>query len=105
MGSITAEQITAGSAGNIALTAPYMHNGVLQTLEQLVHFYNTRDTKDRVCDDNNDPGFGVDCWPAAEVARNVNSDELGDLGLTAEEEAAIVAFMKTLSDGYWIPSE
>jgi len=31
---------------------------------------------------------------------NVNSDELGDLGLTPEEEAAIVAFLKTLSDGY-----
>jgi hypothetical protein len=30
----------------------------------------------------------------------VNTDELGDLGLTPEEEAAIVAFMKTLSDGF-----
>ena len=30
----------------------------------------------------------------------MNTDELGNLGLTAEEEAAIVAFMKTLSDGY-----
>ena len=85
---------------NIALTAPYMHNGVLQTLEQLVHFYNTRDTKDRVCDDNNDPGFGVDCWPAAEVARNVNSDELGNLGMSTEQERALVAFMHTLTDGY-----
>jgi hypothetical protein len=34
------------------------------------------------------------------VPVNVNADELGDLGLTAAEEAAIVAFMKTLSDGY-----
>jgi hypothetical protein len=31
---------------------------------------------------------------------NVNTDELGDLGLSAEEEAAVVAFLKTLSDGY-----
>jgi cytochrome c peroxidase len=31
---------------------------------------------------------------------NVNTDELGDLGLTDEEEDAIVAFMETLSDGY-----
>ena len=30
----------------------------------------------------------------------MNIDELGDLSLTAQEEAAIVAFMKTLSDGY-----
>ena len=34
------------------------------------------------------------------VAVNVNTDELGDLGLTPEEEAAIVAFLKTLSDGF-----
>ena len=40
------------------------------------------------------------CWPAPEVAENVNTDELGDLGLTRTEEAAIVAFLKTLSDGY-----
>jgi hypothetical protein len=31
---------------------------------------------------------------------NVNMTELGNLGLSPEEEAAIVAFMKTLSDGY-----
>jgi hypothetical protein len=31
---------------------------------------------------------------------NINTAELGNLGLTADEEAAIVAFMKTLSDGY-----
>jgi hypothetical protein len=34
------------------------------------------------------------------VAENVNVDELGDLGLTPDEEAAVVAFMKTLSDGF-----
>ena len=85
---------------NIALTAPYMHNGVLQTLEQLVHFYNTRDTKDRVCEDNNDPGFGIDCWPVAEVADNVNREELGDLGMSTAQERALVAFMRTLTDGY-----
>jgi cytochrome c peroxidase len=73
---------------NIALTAPYMHNGVFTTLEEVVHFYNTRD---------------VESWPPPEVPQNVNTDELGDLGLTLEEEAAIVAFMLTLTDGYEIP--
>ena len=63
----------------------YMHNGVFKSLEEVVHFYNTRD---------------VGNWPPPEVAENVNTDELGNLGLTAPEEAAIVAFMKTLSDGY-----
>jgi len=31
---------------------------------------------------------------------NVNTDELGNLGLNAEEEAALVAFLHTLDDGY-----
>jgi cytochrome c peroxidase len=29
---------------NIAITAPYGHNGVFRTLEEITHFYNTRDT-------------------------------------------------------------
>ena len=63
----------------------YMHNGAFKSLEEVVHFYNTRDVED---------------WPPPEVSMNVNTDELGDLGLTAKEEAAIVTFMETLSDGY-----
>ena len=81
----------------------YMHNGALKTLAEVVHFYNTRDTKP-ACEATTAPAPGENCWPAAETAANVNTDELGDLGLTEEEEAAIVAFMKTLSDG-WTPPE
>ncbi len=40
------------------------------------------------------------CWPAPEVTVNVNADELGDLGLTEDEELAIVAFLRALSDGF-----
>lgn len=75
------------------------HNGYFKSLESIVHFYNTRDalpSAEKVA--NPDPG--VNCWPAPEVATNMNKDELGNLGLSTEEEAAIVAFMKTLSDGY-----
>jgi cytochrome c peroxidase len=63
----------------------FMHNGVFKTLKDVVHFYNTRD---------------VGVWPPPEVADNVNTDELGDLGLTGAEEDLIVLFMETLSDGY-----
>ena len=73
------------SLRNIGLTGPYAHNGLFKTLKEITHFYNTRDVAD---------------WPAPEVADNVNTDELGDLGLSDEEEDAIVAFMGTLSDGY-----
>ena len=65
------------------------HNGYFKSLEDITHFYNTRD---------------VDSWPAPEVGSTVNDDELGDLGLTLAEEAAVVAFMKTLSDGYMPPA-
>jgi cytochrome c peroxidase len=68
-------------------TKAYMHNGVFKSLKEVVHFYNTRDTRP---------------WPAPEVAQNVNTDKTGNLGLTDEEENAVVAFMKTLSDGYVI---
>jgi cytochrome c peroxidase len=77
----------------------YMHNGYFKTLEGVVDFYNTRDVKP-VC-----PGLITEaqalvegCWPAPEVSDNVNSDELGDLGLSPEDEAAIVAFLKILTD-------
>ena len=77
-----------------------MHNGVLASLVDVVKFYNTRDIKPRACRDNNDPGFGRDCWPAPEIGRNVNDDELGNLGLSETEERALAAFMHTLTDGY-----
>ena len=35
-----------------------------------------------------------------EVAANVNTVELGNLGLDDAEEDAVVAFMNTLSDGF-----
>ena len=86
---------------NIALTPPYGHNGVFDTLEQIVHFYNTRDTLG-LASDNNDPKFGKTGWPEPEIAQNMNRDELGDLGLSNEEEMAIVAFLHTLTDDYHI---
>jgi cytochrome c peroxidase len=63
----------------------YGHNGYFKSLEEITHFYNTRD---------------VEPWPQPEFSATMNIDELGNLGLTLEEEAAVVAFMKTLSDGY-----
>jgi cytochrome c peroxidase len=79
----------------------YGHNGYFKTLEGIVHFYNTRDVKPECPDPYTEAeALAADCWPPPEVAENVNKDELGDLGLTPDEEAAIVAFLKTLSDGF-----
>lgn len=71
---------------NVELTPPYMHNGVMTTLKEVVHFYNTRDIAGE--------------WPEPEISDNLDSKLVGDLGLTDTEENAIVEFMKTLNDGY-----
>ena len=72
---------------NIELTAPYGHNGFFKSLREVVNFYNTRDV----------PAAN---WAPAEVPETENKDELGNLGLTEREVDAIVAFLKTLTDGY-----
>ncbi len=64
----------------------FMHNGVLKSLEEVVHFYNTRDI---------DP-----TWRSPEVIMNLERDDVGNLGLSQKEELAIVAFLRTLSDGW-----
>lgn len=75
------------SLRNIAITGPYAHNGFFASLEEIVHFYNTRDVADQG-------------WAAPEIVANLNTDELGNLGLTQQEEADLVAFLKTLTDNY-----
>jgi cytochrome c peroxidase len=84
---------------NIELTPPYGHNGVFKTLEEIVHFYNTRDVLQRV-NDNNSLGFGTTGWSAPEVIDNLNTAQIGNLRLNANEESAVVAFLKTLTDDY-----
>jgi cytochrome c peroxidase len=76
----------------------YGHNGAFKSLEAIVHFYNTRDVLPR-CAEGFAGVVGETCWPPPEVAEHVNTEELGDLGLSADEEAALVAFLRTLSDG------
>jgi len=70
---------------NVAVTAPYMHNGIFKTLRLVVAFYNTRD---------------VGPWPEPEVSQNINHEELGNLGLTEQQEDDIAVFLQTLTDGF-----
>ncbi len=65
----------------------YGHNGYFKSLEGIVHFYNTRDVKPACAGAYTEAqALAANCWPAPEVAANMNTAELGDLGLTAEEE-------------------
>lgn len=87
-----------------AFVKAFGHNGYFKSLERIVHFYNTRDVLP-VCAPAGQPfsdeyAEANNCWPSPENPNNINSRELGNLNLTTAEEAAIVAFMKTLTDGY-----
>lgn len=68
-----------GPLRNIALTAPYMHNGMFKTLRQVVDFYND---------------------PDKVVPHPLNRDPLlaNPLGLTDGEKADLVAFLESLTD-------
>ncbi|MDQ7084063.1 MAG: c-type cytochrome [Sulfurovum sp.] len=79
---------------NIAVTAPYMHNGVFATLKTVVHFYNTRDTG------GINPETGQ-VWRGAEVTRNIERNDVGNLGLSNAEEDDIVAFLESLTDAQY----
>jgi cytochrome c peroxidase len=68
----------------------YGHNGYFKSLPEIVHFYNTRDVRGA--------GWKGVPWPAAEYAANMNTSAVGHLGLTGDQELAIVAFLKTLTD-------
>lgn len=68
------------SVRNVALTAPYMHNGAFNTLEEVVNFY----------EKGGGEGLGF----------NLEHQTLpfDKLELTAQEKADLVAFMQSLTD-------
>jgi cytochrome c peroxidase len=83
---------------NAAFMKAYMHNGYLKSLKEVVHFYNTRDSLPKC--KAGDSGEKVTCWPAPENPATMNRKQLGDLKLSDQQENLLVAFLKTLTDGY-----
>jgi len=68
------------SLRNVALTAPYMHDGRFATLEDVIDHYNSGVKQSATLDPN--------------LAKHPTSG----LGLSAEDKRALVAFLKTLTD-------
>ena len=87
---------------NSGIVKAFGHNGYFKSLYGIVHFYNTRDLKPACTDAFTTEAAAISqgCWPVPEVPANVNVAELGKLHLTKDQEDAIVAFLKTLSDGF-----
>jgi cytochrome c peroxidase len=61
---------------NIALTAPYMHDGSMQTLEEVIEHYNS----------------------GGHFADNVITGSITQLNLTEYDKQALLAFLHTLTD-------
>ncbi len=70
------------SLRNIEVTGPYMHDGRMETLEEVVEHYST----------------GVLPHPYLSAHMKDGNGDPRHLNLTPEESAALVAFMKTLTD-------
>ncbi|MBK6633363.1 MAG: c-type cytochrome [Chitinophagaceae bacterium] len=68
---------------NVAVTAPYMHNGMFKTLEEVLDYYN--DPKKIVID-----------------PLNIDETLKEPPGLTDAEKKGIIAFLKTLTDKKYI---
>lgn len=83
-------------------TKAYGHNGYFKSLKGIVHFYNTRDVKQTCTDPDltEAEALELQCWPAPEISTNLNTQDMGNLHLSDNEEDAIVAFLQTLTDGF-----
>ena len=81
---------------NIAVTAPYMHNGVFSELKTVILFYdkyNSKRAKRKINPETKQP------WGKPEVAENIALNELKTgPALPNKRINAIVAFLKTLTD-------
>ena len=69
---------------NIELTAPYMHNGVFKTLEEVMDFY------------NKGGGKGLKIAPGNQTL------PFDKLNLSKKEQTDIINFMKSLTDSLFV---
>lgn len=78
-------QFRAPSLRNVALTAPYFHNGSVASLREVVEFYNRRDLE-------------PERWGPTDYPETVNKADLGNLGLSEEEVTDLTALMDAFTD-------
>lgn len=78
------------SLRNVAITAPYMHDGRFATLEEVVNHYNS----------------GIQRSPNLDnVFKSWDTGETIKLGLTDEEKSALVAFLHSLTDEDYVADQ
>ncbi|WP_412771047.1 cytochrome-c peroxidase [Ralstonia solanacearum] len=106
VGGPTCGQFKVPTLRNIALTPPYFHNGVFQTLDQVVAWYVTRDTDPGrwYVKADGTPDVPYNDLPVAFDA-NVNVSEVPynpatAPSMTSQEMSDLVHFLCTLTDGF-----
>lgn len=81
---------------NVAVTGPYMHNGVFKDLRTVVAFYNKYNSKNPR--HQIDPETG-EKWADPEIAETISKEELeSGSALNSKRIDALVAFLRTLTD-------
>jgi cytochrome c peroxidase len=84
------------SLRNVAVTGPYMHNGVFQELETAIVFYNRYlviSDESRINPETGQP------WEEAEVPHTIELELLQEgQPLTGQRLAQLIAFLETLTD-------
>ena len=78
---------------NVAVTAPYMHNGVFADLKTVVEFYDKYNNKDRTINPETNK-----VWEEPEVKETIALEELKAKAQNDRKNEALVAFMKLLTD-------
>jgi cytochrome c peroxidase len=77
------------SLRNIALTAPYMHDGRFATLRDVIQFYNN----------------GIQNSPTLDNRLRVQNGQVRRMNLNGQEIDALVAFLNTLTDEAFVTDE
>jgi cytochrome c peroxidase len=89
-------QFRTPSLRNVAVTGPYMHNGVFKDLRTVILFYDKYNSKSARRQINPETGRP---WDAPEIPADISSKELEfGPGLDDRRVDALVAFLKTLTD-------
>lgn len=78
-------QFRAPGLRNVAMTAPYFHNGSLATLREVIEFYSKREVE-------------PERWGVTDYPETVNRTDLGDLKLTDREVDDLAALMDAFTD-------
>lgn len=86
---------------NVAITGPYMHNGVFRDLKTVIEFYNKYNSRTEAAQTNPETN---EFWGEPEISDNISLTELESAPFLDERRVdALVAFLRLLTDRRYEP--